>query len=822
MNNPLFTNKYFGGRGGQDNCYEYFDNDESKFYVAFEREYKTDDELVKYSNCYYAYDDYDNFMIDFSTIGILSQRRFYEQIKGLCYEHWDLDVKISESKFKNTRDLLRAFLELRCKLTGKFLPNASLDEFFITTSSNDKKLSAHIVYKGHKFNSNLEHKVFAEKFNTLCNEEQIDIGLDVGIYTKNRNFRMVHNTKAGQERPLIYYNHPGEKHQITHPDYNIPYILKRYITHINPNQPKPINPNQPKPINPNQPINHNHDTIKNMIESVDKEKFVNGKRSDWMLFLFALKYFGFSDIEIHTISQLSPDIYNYQSCQTVLDSYNVTKCSWNVESFINTFIQKDKRKELLKTIKSKTNEIKKYPVLSGTHDAINTFFREKEGHNYKTSSKYDFIYRWDDNTKLWQEKTIESCQYDIRKLIPYVLEFDVENEVKTFIKHRLEEVNTIQKAFKLVICDSYDEGFFNIINKSKEEIPILHGRKINLQTGLITMRDRSDLFSFEMKIIGEVDTMEVETYMNELFDNDTEKIHYIHKLCGYFLTGHIRERGIYMFLGNGSNGKTFFVNLLKKLMTEFYSSVLRTTFIESLSHHAEDARPTPELEPFINARMVVLEETGKLDRLNVNRVKQVTGGGTIVHRPMYMRGKPIQIETHAKPCIVSNNILQMDITDQAILNRIKVIKFNHKFKNPVESDITQITRIAFLESDEFLYAFGFWCVLGAGYYLNGGVLIEPSCVQASIQDYINDLDFLAQFIIECCDIDPEFKQKTDDLWMAFYDFSQGTDEKINKMLFGKNILAKGYSKKRITTNNSSKYYYIGIKLKIDPDPFNIY
>ena len=99
-----------------------------------------------------------------------------------------------------------------------------------------------------------------------------------------------------------------------------------------------------------------------------------------------------------------------------------------------------------------------------------------------------------------------------------------------------------------------DSKFLDVINKNADYLPLKNGLVLNLRTGVVSMRTREDYFTFEidMEYNPHSDFTYVNKYMDSIFkslDNkdNMEFKKFMQLLFGYFLTGNINHRKIYIF-----------------------------------------------------------------------------------------------------------------------------------------------------------------------------------------------------------------------------------------------------------------------------------
>ena len=138
------------------------------------------------------------------------KKHFYEIITDdiPIYEYYDLDLKIDENSFHTNETLLHWFLSLR----KEFIKTSSLithdnEDLIITTASNHKKISLHILNRAVIFNNknSLKHcyeqlKHFVHSF---YENDPLKHSVDFSVCSSNRSMRIIHSSKFDHpDRPL--------------------------------------------------------------------------------------------------------------------------------------------------------------------------------------------------------------------------------------------------------------------------------------------------------------------------------------------------------------------------------------------------------------------------------------------------------------------------------------------------------------------------------------------------------------------------------------------------------------------------------------------
>ena len=118
-----------------------------------------------------------------------------------CHMFFDLDegdVRAQSRKLMGMLDKVFLTLKDQVGLVRYFFLDASK-----TYPDGSRKNSAHIICVGEKYilQSPTQGRAFVQRLRDIF-EDDFDIEIDEKIYTRNRCFRMLGNSKYGQQRPL--------------------------------------------------------------------------------------------------------------------------------------------------------------------------------------------------------------------------------------------------------------------------------------------------------------------------------------------------------------------------------------------------------------------------------------------------------------------------------------------------------------------------------------------------------------------------------------------------------------------------------------------
>ena len=137
------------------------------------------------------------------------------QVNQKCKLHLDLEFNKRMNYSKDGVTAVKQIIEIFVrKLNTKHGVTIGPEEIMCLDSSDDVKFSVHIIFCTLTFASNVHCGVFVK--NTMAelkdkekevmmvkNGSRLKSMVDVGIYTRNRQFRLYQSSKFGQNRPLV-------------------------------------------------------------------------------------------------------------------------------------------------------------------------------------------------------------------------------------------------------------------------------------------------------------------------------------------------------------------------------------------------------------------------------------------------------------------------------------------------------------------------------------------------------------------------------------------------------------------------------------------
>lgn len=209
---------------------------------------------------------------------------------------------------------------------------------------------------------------------------------------------------------------------------------------------------------------------------------------------------------------------------------------------------------------------------------------------------------------------------------------------------------------------------------------------------------------------------------------DEEMAAYMQRLLGYSLTGESREAIVVIIMGDGSNGKTVVLRFTRSVLGD-YALEFEPTVLKQTRHD----RHSTEVAILEGARLATCEELGDA-RLNADRVKSLSGGGTVTAR--LMRENPRQIDPTWTIWLSTNGKPTSDDASWGFWRRIIAIEFPHTFS---PEDDPKLAETLAREQQGILA----WMVRGAVDYYREGIGQRPRWVSDATRRYREDTDPVA-------------------------------------------------------------------------------
>jgi putative DNA primase/helicase len=277
---------------------------------------------------------------------------------------------------------------------------------------------------------------------------------------------------------------------------------------------------------------------------------------------------------------------------------------------------------------------------------------------------------------------------------------------------------------------------------------------------------------------------------------DKELQAFLQRMCGYVLTGVVREHALFFVYGTGGNGKGTFLNTITSIMADYQQVASAETFTES-----KGDRHLTELARLVGSRLVSAQETEEGKRWAEARIKSLTGGDPITAN--FMRQDHFTFIPQFKLVIAGNHKPAFRAVDEAIRRRLHLIPFT--------VSIPASERDPFLSEKLKAEAGGIlkWMIEGCLMWQRDG-LAPPAIVKDHTDCYLGDEDTIAQWIDECCTVGPHCSAPMQALYESYKDWCERNGEFIGKKKALKSKLeGRGFSEHRTSKSRDLTGIMVG-------------
>ena len=222
-------------------------------------------------------------------------------------------------------------------------------------------------------------------------------------------------------------------------------------------------------------------------------------------------------------------------------------------------------------------------------------------------------------------------------------------------------------------------------------------------------------------------------FLDDIFGDDKELIRYIQKSVGYCLSGLTSEQCVFFLYGNGRNGKSTFLEIVRAILGEYATNIQPESIMVKNSNNSANT----DIARLKGARLVTSVEPNEGMRLNEGLIKQLTGDDMVTARKLY--GDEFEYRPEFKLWLATNHKPTIRGTDLGIWRRIHIIPFTKIIpEEKVDKNLGEKLRE---EMPDILA----WAMEGYRLWKYEG-LHKPKTVEDSVKEYRTEMDVLAAFL----------------------------------------------------------------------------
>lgn len=226
-----------------------------------------------------------------------------------------------------------------------------------------------------------------------------------------------------------------------------------------------------------------------------------------------------------------------------------------------------------------------------------------------------------------------------------------------------------------------------------------------------------------------------------VFNGDEDTVRYFQEICGYSLLQYNPEQVMFILWGEGKNGKSETVKVLKKIHGDYGINIESESLVATKKPKAGGARP--DIVRLKGARLVTVTEPDKDIYLSEGLIKTFTGDETITARGL--NRDPVEFKPGGKIFLATNHNPKFSGGGNGIHRRVKKI--------PFVVQIPEEKRKA--DYGDFLYetegpGILNWMLEGLKRYQVRGRLLESVSVNNATLNFRMESSPIGDFLMEEC------------------------------------------------------------------------
>lgn len=291
--------------------------------------------------------------------------------------------------------------------------------------------------------------------------------------------------------------------------------------------------------------------------------------------------------------------------------------------------------------------------------------------------------------------------------------------------------------------------------------------------------------------------------LNLFFCKDQKLIDYVQETVGMAAIGKVYQEHMIIAYGGGANGKSTFWNTIFRVLGNYAGKLSAEALTMNCKRNVK-----PEMAELKGKRLIISSEMEEGMRLNTAVVKQLCSTDEIQAEKKYK--DPFSFVPSHTLVLYTNHLPKVGANDDGIWRRLVVIPFNAKITG--KSDIKNYADYLFEHAGPAIMS---WIIEGAKRAIDKNFHTTlPDVVEAAVQAYREDNDWLGQFLEECCEMDPSYKEKSGELYQAYRAHCMQNGEYIRSTTdFYSSMDKAGYNRIRKNTG----VQVVGLKLKEGQD-----
>jgi putative DNA primase/helicase len=287
-------------------------------------------------------------------------------------------------------------------------------------------------------------------------------------------------------------------------------------------------------------------------------------------------------------------------------------------------------------------------------------------------------------------------------------------------------------------------------------------------------------------------------FLRRVMGDDDALVAFLQRAVGYSLTGVTLERILLILYGEGKNGKSTLLEVIRSVLGDY---AMRTPTETLLAKRDSGGIPN-DIARLRGLRFVSASEAEEGQRLAEAKIKDLTGGDTISAR--FMRGEFFDFLPTFKLWFSTNHKPVIRGTDRAIWDRIRLVPFLVRI--PDDEQDKQLRDKLLAEASGILA----WAVQGCLDWQRAG-LGESEAITTATEGYRAEMDVIGRFIDDCCVTTATATATAGELYAAYQHWCDANGERpITQTAMGKRLAERGFDSARLGKAGTRTWLGIGL------------
>lgn len=275
-------------------------------------------------------------------------------------------------------------------------------------------------------------------------------------------------------------------------------------------------------------------------------------------------------------------------------------------------------------------------------------------------------------------------------------------------------------------------------------------------------------------------------FLAEITQGDKELENYLQAIIGRAAFGIVKGEELMILYGNGSNGKSTFMNTIAQVMADYAITFDGETLMDTNSSGRQF-----DLARLHGARLAVFTELKENRTLDTATLKHIASTDRIHAAIKYQM--PFDFAPSHSAFLYSNHLPRVYARDDGTWRRLVVCPFNARFSKDTRKlnyaeELTQ-------KAGGYIMA---WIIQGAMVAAaNAYKLDTPESVSQLIAEYRRSADWLTRFLDDYCEQNPQHTETAANLYATYLQMAQDEDMKaLSKTAFNRELEKAGFTKGR--------------------------